>query len=116
MPDCTTQVEEKLSDDIVCVVDKAPFAETLFRLLVVVLMATDLEVLSIQLELGDVLVDRSVEFTLPLTAVNCELGARKTDEVFSVLEAMGDAIVDDEDGLVVVVVIVVEEEEANEQN
>ena len=87
LPDCRPQVEEKLSDDTVCVVVKALFTETLFRLLVVVLMATDLEVLTIQLELGDVVVDRSAEFTLPLTEISCEMDARKTDEVFSELEA-----------------------------
>lgn len=110
---CTTEVEEKLSDDIVCVVVNALFTETLFRLLVVVLMAIDLEVLTIQLELGDVVVDRSVEFTLPLIAETGELGARKTDEVFSVLEAFDNAGIDGEDGRDPVIV---EEEEANEQN
>ena len=61
--------------------------------------------------------DRSVDFTLPGPAVTCafagELGVGKTDVVFPVLEPLGNAVVDDEDGLDPVVV---EEEEANEQN
>ena len=65
---------------------------------------------TIELELSDVVVDRSVEFTLPLTAVTCELGARKTDEVLSVLEAFGNAGAD-EGGRDPVIV-----EEAKEQN
>ena len=61
--------------------------------------------------------DRSVEFTLPLPAGTCalevELDVGKTNGVFSVLEALGNAVVDDEDGLDPVVV---EGEEASAQN
>lgn len=73
-------------------------------------MATDHEVVTIKLELGDVIVDSPVEFPPPLTAVTCELGVGKPDEVFSVLRALGDTIVGDEDGLGPVVIV--EEEEA----
>ena len=72
---------------------------------------------TIELELGDVVVDRSVEFTPPPLARTCsfevDLGVAKTNGVFPVLEAWGDAVVDEEDGLDSVVVKL---EEANKQN
>lgn len=112
MPSSIFEDGEKLSDDIVCVVVKALLSETLFTLLV---METSHEVLTIKLKLGDVLVDSCIEFTLPLVVTTCEieLEVERTDEVFIVLEAVGDAVVDDEDTLSAVKV---EEEEAIEQN
>ena len=72
---------------------------------------------TIELELGDVVVDGSVEFTPPPPARTCafevDLGVAKTNGVFPVLEACSDAVVDEEDKLDSVVVKV---EEANKQN
>ena len=107
--------------DLPCDVDKIPLEgvklaavieETVaFRLM----LAKYVEVSgTIELELGDVVVDRSVELTLPApagtSAIAGELGVGKNDMVFFVLEPLGDSVVDDEDGLDPVVV---EEEEAN---
>ena len=107
--------------DLLCDVDKIPLeavklAAVIEETVAFRLMLTKILYFSgtIELELGDVVVDRSVEFTLPGPAgVEVELGVGKTNGVFSVLEASGDAVVDDEDGLDPVVV---EREEANEQN
>ena len=110
--------------DLLCDVDKNPLEtvklaavieETVpFRLMLAKIADVSA---TMELELSDVVVDRSVEFTLPRPAETCafkaELGIGKTDGVFSELEALGEAVVDDEDGLDPVVV---EEEEANEQN
>ena len=95
MSDCTTKVGEKLSDDAVCVAVEALLTETLFSLLVaVVLMETSHEV--------------------PIVVVTCsfetELDAGETDVVFVVLGALGDAVVTDED------TTIVGEGEAIEQN
>lgn len=111
-PDDETVLFEEDSelDEFVCDVDKIPLEgvklavvieETVaFRLM----LAKIVEVFAtIELELGEVVVDRFVE------PVAGDLGAGKTDVVFPVLEPLEDAVVDNEDGLDPVVV---EEEEA----
>ena len=110
--------------DLLCDVDKIPLegvklAAVIEETVAFWLMLAKIVDVSatIELELGDVVVDRSVEFTLPGPAGTCafagELGVGKTDVVSPVLEPLGDAVVDDEDGLDLVVV---EGEEANKQN
>ena len=113
----------KLADSL-CDVDKIPLEgvklaveveETVaFRLMLAKIVEASA---TIELELGDVIVDGSVEFILPRPEETCaiagELGVGKTDVVFPVLEPLVDAVVDDEDGLDSVVV---EGKEANKQN
>ena len=110
--------------DLLCDIDKIPLegvklAAVIEETVAFWLMLAKIVDVSatIELELGDVVVDRSVEFTLPGPAGTCafagELGVGKTDVVFPVLEPLGDAVVDDEDGLDPVVG---EGEEANKQN